>query len=625
MRHSRATNSSDRSNALWGRGSRGESRSNALWGRGGRRAGVAVASLTVLFAMAAGAAASGTDHGSASSSSGGNLKAYVPTELRDAITQNPGQTFDVIVQGDKNGTANGFYKKLAGDSYGSNVRQQFTSIAGVEANLTGSAILNLGKRPYVTSIVANETVKMAGPPLQDSNAQLWPWATGAPVDWLKQSPDAGTIAVVDSGIDSTRTADFGSRLLGQVNLTSLGTNSPGDGYGHGTFVASIAAGAAPGYAGVAPKAELLSLDVMNDQGQATVADVVKAADWILANKTTYNIKVANFSLHAVNKASVLFDPLDQAVEKLWLNGVVVVAASGNYGTPGTPSGVNFAPGNDPFVITVGAADIGTSLGAGDDTVAPFSAYGYTPDGFAKPDIGAPGRYMIGAVPANSTLPTTRPTNVTAPGYMMLSGTSFAAPVVAGAAAEMMAQHPDWTPDQVKGALMLTATPEPNAAPGSLGVGEVNIARLRAYKKAPPNPNASLNKFANPGADGMRMFNSKAWQAAALANKAWDTAAWSDAAWSDAAWSDVAWSDVAWADVAWASVAWGTVAWSDVAWSDAAWADVAWADNAGGDSDTSDVAPASTTDQSASLASLGIVDDSCDPTISVCSAPGGLLP
>jgi serine protease AprX len=575
--------------------------------------------------MAAGAAASGTSNRSGSNSSGGNLKAYVPTELRDAITQNPGQTFDVIVQGDKNGTANGFYKKLAGDNYGSSVRQQFTSIAGVEANLTGNAILNLGKRPYVTSIMANETVKMAGPPLLDSNAQLWPWATGAPVDWLKQSPDAGTIAVVDSGIDPTRTADFGNRLLGQVNLTSLSPNSPGDGYGHGTFVASIAAGAAPGYAGVAPKAELLSLDVMNDQGQATVADVVKAADWILANKTTYNIKVANFSLHAVNKASVMFDPLDQAVEKLWLNGVVVVAASGNYGTPGTPSGVNFAPGNDPFVITVGAADIGTSPGVADDTVAPFSAYGYTPDGFSKPDIGAPGRYMIGAVPANSTLPTTRPANVTAPGYMMLSGTSFAAPVVAGAAAEVMAQHPDWTPDQVKGALMLTATPEPNAPAGSLGVGEINIAKLRAYKKAPPNPNASLNKYTNAGADGMRMFNSQAWQAAALANKAWDTAAWSDAAWSDAAWSDVAWSDAAWADVAWASVAWGTVAWSDVAWSDAAWADAAWADNAGGDSDTSDVAPATSTDQDAALASLGIVDDSCDPTISVCSAPGGLLP
>ena len=577
--------------------------------------------------MAAGATAASNGNGSGNGSSGGNLKAYVPTELRSAITQNPGQTFDVIVQGDKNGTANGFYKKLAGDNYGPQVRQQFTSIAGVEANLTGNQILALAKRPYVTSIMANETVKMAGIQLPYSNAQLWPWATGAPVDWLRQSPNAGTIAVVDSGIDATRTVDFGNRVLGQVNMASLSPNSPGDGYGHGTFVASIAAGAAPGYAGAAPKANLLSIDVMNDQGEATVADVVRAADWILANKTQYNIKVANFSLHAVNKASVMFDPLDQAVEKLWLNGVVVVAASGNYGTPGTPSGVNFAPGNDPFVITVGATDIGTSLSASDDTAAPFTAYGYTPDGFQKPEIAAPGRYMIGAVPPNSTLPQERPANVTAPGYMMLSGTSFAAPVVSAAAAMLMAQHPNWTPDQVKGALMLTATPETNAPAGSLGVGDVNIAAARAYKKNPPNPNAGLDKFINVAADGTKVFNNMAWQAAAVANVAWDDVAWSDVAWSDAAWSDAAWSDVAWADVAWASVAYGTAAWSDVAWSDAAWADAAWADNAT-DSGSSDAIPATTDDVSAGLADLGIVDDTCDPTVSVCdttTTTGGLLP
>jgi serine protease AprX len=630
MRHFRANNSGDRSNALWGRGSRGESRSNALWGRGGRRAGVALATLTALFAMAAGATAAVGTGASGTGPSGGDLTAYVSPDLRDAVTQNPGQTFDVIVQGNKKGTANGFYKKLVGDNYGSQVKQQLSSISGVQASLTGRQILSLGKRPYVTSITSNETVTMAGPPLLDSNGQLWPWATGAPVDWLNQSPDAATIAVVDSGIDPTRVADFGNRLLGQVNLTSLSPNSPGDGYGHGTFVASIAAGGAPGYGGVAPKAELLSLDVMNDQGQATVVDVVKAADWILANKTKYNIKVANFSLHAVNKASVLFDPLDQAVEKLWLNGVVVVAASGNYGTAGTPSGVNFAPGNDPFVITVGATDIGSSLGAGDDVAAPFSAYGYTPDGFAKPDIAAPGRYMIGAVPVGSTLMKLKPANVTDPvkGYMQLSGTSFAAPVIAGAAAELIAQHPNWTPDQVKGALMLTATPEPLAAKGSLGVGEVNIAAARVYRKSPPNPNAGLDQFVATGADGTRTFDSNAWQAAALANSAWNAVAWSDVAWSDAAWSTVAWSDVAWADVAWASVAYGTVAWSDVAWSDAAWADVAWADNAN-DPTVGDAADATQAEQDAALADLGIVDSTCDPTISVCgavaAATGGLLP
>jgi hypothetical protein len=230
--------------------------------------------------------------------------------------------------------------------------------------------------------------------------------------------------------------------------------------------------------------------------------------------------------------------------------------------------------------------------------------------------------MIGAIPAGSALTKLKPTNVTDPvnGYMMLSGTSFAAPIVAAAAAEIIAQHPTWGPDQVKGALMVTATPEPKAPKGSLGVGDVNIAAARMYNRraTPPNPNAGLNKFISTASDGTRTFNSSAWQQAALANKAWDAAAWSDVAWSDAAWSSVAWSDVAWADAAWASVAYGTAAWSDVAWSDAAWSDAAWADNASGDDDTSDVAPASTVDQTDALADLGIVNDSCDPTISLCN-------
>jgi serine protease AprX len=585
--------------------------------------------VVAVFAMAsvAGAGNSGND---SSGSGPSDLKAFVTTDLRSAIAQNPSQTFDVIVQGDKKGNANGFYKKLAGDHYGGNIRQQFNSIVGVQATLTGKDILALAKKSYVTSIVANETAHSSGVMLPLSNTQLWPWATGAPVDWLKQSPDAATIAVVDSGIQANR-PDFAGRVVGQFNFASLAPNSAGDGYGHGTFVSGIAAGAAAGYAGAAPKADILSLDVMNDQGQATVGDILKATDFILANKTKYDIKVVNMSLHAVSRASVLFDPLDQAVEKLWLNGLVVVAAAGNYGN-GTPVGVQFAPGNDPFVITVGAADIGTTLGGGDDTAAPWSAYGYTPDGFWKPDIAAPGRYMVGPVPVGSQLTKDKAQNVTDPvnGYMQLSGTSFAAPVVAAAAAMLVKQHPNWTPDQVKGALMVTATPEPKAGM-ALGVGDVNIAAARAYRNAsPPNPNAGLERFLKTAADGTRTFDATAWQARAKSDKAWDAAAWSDVAWSDAAWSDAAWSDAAWADAAWASAAWGDAAWSDAAWSDAAWSDAAWADNAGDLGVADDTAAPQ--DQDAMLADLGIVNDTCDPILTLCTAAGtttdlvgGLLP
>jgi serine protease AprX len=570
------------------------------------------------------------DKGGNSTGNHNGLKAYVEDSLLAGVQANPKGTFDVILQGDRAGKTSGFLSKVLSDTSGSadehvsaaNVRQQFNAIDGVEANLTGKVILHLAKQGLVTSVLANEAVQKSAVNLPVYSTQLWPWTINAAVDWTNGTPKAPTIAVVDSGIDPSHTADFGNRLLGQVNMVASSTgNSAGDGYGHGTFVAGIAAGSAPAYAGVAPKANLLSVDVMNDQGMASVADVIHACDWILANKSTYNIQVANFSLHSVNKASVLFDPLDAAVEKLWLNGVVVVAASGNYATDAqnTASGVNFAPGNDPFVITVGATDIGSSISASDDSVAPWSAWGYTPDGFMKPDIGAPGRYMVGPVPAKGILALQRPDHVVAPGYMQLSGTSFAAPVVAGAAAMIMAQHPTWTPDQIKGALMVTAVPEPGVIKGALGVGEVDIVKSRTFNRMTiPNPNAGLNQFIAKAANGSAVFNAAAWQSAAKSNAAWNSAAWSSAAWSDAAWSSAAWSDAAWSDAAWASVAYGSAAWSDAAWSDAAWSDAAWADGSSTETDGT-TADASPTLQDADLASLGIVDPNCDPTVSACDA------
>src|SRR5207248_9199377 len=113
------------------------------------------------------------------------------------------------------------------------------------------------------------------------------------------------------------------------------------------------------------------------QGMARTSDVIAAADWILVNKAKYGIRVANFSMHSSVANSFMYDPLDKAVERLWFNNVVVVVASGNYGSPTGPSGAPYAPGNDPFVITVGASDTGKSASTNDDVAAPWSASGYT--------------------------------------------------------------------------------------------------------------------------------------------------------------------------------------------------------------------------------------------------------
>ena len=121
--------------------------------------------------------------------------------------------------------------------------------------------------------------------------------------------------------------------------------------------------------------------------------------------------------------------------------------------------------------------------------------------------------MVGPVPTSSTLVSERPDHVVAPGYMELSGTSFAAPVVAGAAAQIFARHPNWTPDQVKGALMVTAMPLPSAVRGSLGVGGIN-AYAAAARSSAPNPNLALRKYVNSSGSGSELrFDAAAWLAA----------------------------------------------------------------------------------------------------------------
>src|SRR5947209_7048898 len=107
MRQTRANSSGDRSNALWGRGSRGELRSNALWGRGGRRAGAVVATVA-LFAMASVAGAGIASGGGGGGNSYDNLKSYVPDTLLSAIQQDPKQSFDVILEGDRGQKTAGF-------------------------------------------------------------------------------------------------------------------------------------------------------------------------------------------------------------------------------------------------------------------------------------------------------------------------------------------------------------------------------------------------------------------------------------------------------------------------------------------------------------------------------------
>ena len=549
-----------RQSALWGSGNRGgEFRSNALWGKGGRGLVTTVVAFALAVPLAAGAS-SGSGKSPAASDGG-----YVSHQLKQQAKAHPNALVSVIVQLDASVSADDA-KKAANQMR--RLGKRFGLINGFAGEIRAQ---DLEKLERMKGLVVTEDAPIRPQSLLpsltstgSSSTQLWTAESG--VNKLWGGPKAATIAIVDSGIDTSK-ADFSGRVKAEVSFVSSGNpNAAGDGRGHGTFVAGIAAGNAPGYAGAAPNADIVSLDVMDDSGAGKTSDVIAAAEWIYLNKAAYNIRVANFSLHSGAVNHFWLDPLNVAVSKLWQAGVVVVAAAGNYGTADGPSGVRYAPGSNPFVITVGAVDIGGTAKPRDDARAPWSAYGRTPDGFMKPEICAPGRYMVGPVSAG-TLATDKADKLVGSGYIELSGTSFAAPVISGIAAQILGRNPGYTSDQVKGAMLRGARPVPQAAPLSCGVGQVNAVQTTLAKKALPNPNLGLNRFLTTASDGSTVF---------------DAVSWTDVSWSDVSWDAVSWSDVSWSDVSWDAVSWSDVSWSDVSWSDVSWSDVSWEDAAEGD-------------------------------------------
>jgi serine protease AprX len=495
----------------------------------------------------------------------------VPQDLLDAAGRDGDTVFDVLVEGDGSERSGKLADRLAEVlGKGSDRRAlseqlgaQFSTVAAVELRLSGKDLTRLAKvrDAGVVSVVPNASVAPEG--WTWDNPQKWDETVRA--SWYWGWPQAAgstppTIAIVDSGVDNS-SDQFGSRLLAQFDLG--GGSAEGDPRGHGTFVAAMAAGAGT-YAGVAPTANLVSLDVFDAQGRGRTSDVIRAADWILAHKDEYNIRVANFSLQSGQQSSFLYDPLDQAVERLWQAGIVVTAAAGNYAVDGNASGVLYAPANDPFVITVGAADIQGSANTSDDLNAPWSAYGYTNDGFAKPELGAPGRYLIEQVPSGSTLYRDFPNNVVGRDTIQLSGTSFAAPVVAGMAAAVLGAHPDWTPDQVKGVLMLSAQHVKQAASSSLGVGEVDLQKALQYNGTPPNPNLALDSFLVAG-----VFEAASWIAAAQGNASWNSASWNSASWNSASWNSASWNSASWNSASWNSASWNSASWNSASWNSVA--------------------------------------------------------
>ncbi|MFI1104850.1 S8 family peptidase [Streptomyces melanogenes] len=252
------------------------------------------------------------------------------------------------------------------------------------------------------------------------------------------------IAVLDTGVDKTHD-DLKDQVVGEKNFSA--SPDTADHVGHGTHVASIAAGtgAKSGgkYKGVAPGAKIISGKVLNDGGRGDDSSIIAGMEWAAAE----GADVVNLSLGSPDSPGV--DPMEAMVDKLSAEkGILFAIAAGNEGEGGD-STVG-SPGSADAALTVGAVDR-------DDRLAPFSSIGpRTGDGAVKPDVTAPGVAIAAAAAAGSAIDTDPTTPHPAPGYLQIDGTSMATPHVAGAAAILKQRHPDWRSAELKGALTASA-------------------------------------------------------------------------------------------------------------------------------------------------------------------------
>ena len=229
------------------------------------------------------------------------------------------------------------------------------------------------------------------------------------------------VAVIDSGItpwhdDLADPAIPGSQRVVQFVDLVGGAPTASDEYGHGTHVAGVIAGngfdSNGARTGIAPGAHLVVLKVLNGTGQGRISDVIAAFDYMVAHKTDFNIRIANLSIAAGVYESFHLDPLTVAARRVVEAGIVVVAAAGNLGRAPDGSaryGRVTAPGNAPWVLTVGASSHMGTIDRSDDTVALFSSRGPTAiDRAPKPDLVAPGVGTESLSAPDSYLYTSRP-------------------------------------------------------------------------------------------------------------------------------------------------------------------------------------------------------------------------
>ncbi|HSO27581.1 MAG TPA: S8 family serine peptidase, partial [Anaerolineales bacterium] len=347
-------------------------------------------------------------------------RAFVEPALKSALQVKQTGELAVIVRAQDSSTARAAVKRSGG-----RVVSDLWLIQAVSARLDSASLSRLVTDPRVLAVMSNRAVTSSSQNLLEATGEVVD-NVGANLVHQMRTPTgepitgAGvTVAVVDSGVyfdsDIKRILDkeIKQLFIGQADFTNDGQcldkgeqwenycwykiDESRDKYGHGSHVAGIIWNnlrdpLTKNSMGVAPGANILSVRVLGPDGHGTYEDVIEGIQYVVANKEALNIKVLNLSLSAPAAAPYFVDPLNRAVESAWEAGIVVLAAAGNSG-PGASSIT--VPGNDPYIITVGALKAAPGPdGRSVYSIPEWSASGPTLDGFIKPDVVAPGVNVV---------------------------------------------------------------------------------------------------------------------------------------------------------------------------------------------------------------------------------------
>lgn len=377
---------------------------------------------------------------------------------------------------------------LAVESVGGAVSHKLSLVNAVGTALSSRQLTQLAVDGRVERVVVSES--------SDSNLASNDWTSDVS-DWFDASRSRqsvnpqlmryiGTdnhgltgkgvgIALIDTGLEPPiQRNDWSPKVAVGYNAIMKTESAVHDHSGHGTHLASLLTGFGDSFKGIAPDATIIPIKAFNTEDEANVLDVIEGIQWAVNHRKRYNLKVLNLSISTSAELPYNIDPLNRALTAAWNAGLVVVVSAGNNGPT---AGSITAPGNNPWLISVGAADFQDTKSWGD--VAPFSGRGPTRSGHIKPDVLAPGTLLAGVLPLNAKRPASESVNTDPDGYWVASGASQATAVASGIIALLLESRPELSNHDVKCLLANTARPLSTAegelvSPFTQGRGLINL-------------------------------------------------------------------------------------------------------------------------------------------------------